>query len=133
MLDFTRLNRKYLQLCTFIAEYSRHCKPYLSTTIPYLICVQCYMLYIVLFQAGSLSPTLTLLFLLTTLELELFLLVLVEQCARVSKFNSFFEKMNKKFYLMVIFGGGGGGWLRSSSDELRGVFLLKVKKFVNEK
>ncbi|KAH9402696.1 hypothetical protein TYRP_015446 [Tyrophagus putrescentiae] len=127
MLDFTRLNRKYLQLCTFIAEYSRHCKPYLSTTLPYLICVQCYMLYIVLFQAGSLSATLTLLFLLTTLELELFLLVLVEQCARVSKFNSFFEKMNKKFYLMVIFGGGGGGWLRSSSDELRGVFLLKIE------
>ncbi len=129
MLEFTRLNRKYLQLCTFISEYSRHCKPYLSTTLPYLICVQCYMLYIVLFQAGSLSPTLTLLFLLTTLELELFLLVLVEQCARVAKFNSSFERLNKKFYLMVIFGSGGGaGYLRSSSDELRGVFLLKVRE-----
>ena len=123
--EFTRLNRKYLQLCTFIAEYSHHCKPLLSTTIPYLICVQCYMLYMVLFQAGSLSPTLTLLFLIVTLELELFLLVLVKQCARVSKLNSSFEQLNKRFYLMVIFSGGENKSEKTAQEKKR-LFLMKV-------
>ena len=125
MLEFTRLNRKYLQLCTFISEYSHHCKPLLSTTIPYLICVQCYMLYMVLFQAGSLSPTLTLLFLIVTLELELFLLVLVKQCARVSKLNSSFEQLNKRFYLMVICSGGENK-SEKTAQEKKGLFLMKV-------
>lgn len=127
-LNFTQkyfcLNRKYSQLCTFIHEYSEdRCLAFLSIIVPYFIIVQCYMLYIVLFQFKSLPLILTLIFLIITLEFELFLLFLIKQCARVAKLNGAFEKLNKQFYLLLVFGDNFYGY---KSDEKNGLFLLKV-------
>ena len=115
--SFLAQNGRWNQLCTALSAYSRLCQPLLSTIFPFIITIQCYLLYILLLlPLASIPPSFKYVCLLTITEFNLFLLVVTNQCARVVTFNRRFHKLNRKFYDSL-----------QQSNALHGIYLLKVK------
>ena len=98
---FMRLHANLLRLCKFNLEYFRYCKPLLSIILPYFIVVQCYMLYAIVF-VESLDYTLQQILIVCLIEMDLFLFIIVHQCAKVDKLNKAFEKCSRKFFTFLI-------------------------------
>lgn len=111
-------NARWNDLCATLSEYSRLCQPLLSTIFPFIITVQCYLLYVVLL-AATLPPLFKYVCIMTILEFNLFLLVVTNQCARVVTLNKRFGLLNRQFYIN----------LTENGNVLHNVYLLKVSCF----
>ena len=94
--QYCRINSDIIQLSLLIGEYSRYLKPYLSILYPYIIGVQCYLLYIILFDA-AVHQYFKYLFMNAVAGLELVLFGLTRQCAAVVRNNTALEFQNRVF------------------------------------
>lgn len=83
---YNHLNKRTIQICNEINEYSRYCQPILSTLIPFYISIQCYLLYIVA-VSRNISFEQRILFLFDIVEINLFLFFIIDHCAKVANFN----------------------------------------------
>lgn len=111
-------NARWNYLCATLVEYSRLCQPLLSTIFPFIIIVQCYLLYVVVLTE-ELPPLFKYACILTIWEFNLFLLVVTNQCARVVTLNKRFYQLNRQFYINIT----------KRSNVLYEQYLLKVSLF----
>ncbi|KAH9403472.1 hypothetical protein TYRP_015364 [Tyrophagus putrescentiae] len=115
--SFLAQNGRWNELCSALSAYSRLCQPLLSTIFPFIITIQCYLLYIILLlPSASIPPSFKYVCLLTITEFNLFLLVVTNQCARVVTFNRRFHKLNRKFYDSL-----------QQNNALHGIYVLKAE------
>src|SRR5699024_8091378 len=90
---YVRQNHRMVSLTRTIREYTRFCGPLLSAITPFYISVQCYMSYVVLF-VNTVPLGDKYFFMLVVLELNVFLFVIIDQCACVAKMNQRLEREN---------------------------------------
>lgn len=93
---YLRLQRTTVHICRTIRDYSHYCVFLLSALIPFYISVQCYLVYIVIFQDIPLHQKQF--FMIDVGEMNLCLFVLVRECAKVVSLNQAIEVQNRKFY-----------------------------------
>ena len=99
-MRFYQLNQIVVDIAKMTQEYARFCTPLLSILIPFYISMQCYLLYIVFF-VDSMPIIMKQLFSVTIAEMNLYLFVIIRQCAGVVTNNGRLEKQNRKFYLQI--------------------------------
>ena len=100
LVQFYHLNRTVVHIAKMTQEYARFCTPLLSIIIPFYISLQCYLLYIVLFAANT--PTIEKqLFSMVVAEVNLYMFVIIHQCAGVVTNNGRLIKQNRKFCFRI--------------------------------
>lgn len=86
-----RQNSTWTLICSAIAEHSRFCQPLLSVIFPFIVLVQCYLLYAATTNLEKVFQQTTFYFqwlcLLTTLEFNVLLLLLTSRCSAVQRYN----------------------------------------------
>lgn len=90
-----RQNSTWTLICSAIAEHSRFCQPLLSVIFPFIVLVQCYLLYAATTNLEKVFQQTTFYFqwlcLLTTLEFNVLLLLLTSRCSAVQRNNRQFS------------------------------------------
>ena len=100
LIQFNQLNQIVVNVAKMTQEYARFCTPLLSIIIPFYISLQCYLLYIVLFVANT-PTTEKQLFSLVVAEVNLYMFVIIHQCAGVVTNNGRLIKQNRKFCFRI--------------------------------
>ena len=95
------LNRQAIEISQHIEVCAQFWTQYLTIFFGTCVTEQTYLAYICFFVEG-LSFEKKYIFFYALVQMELFLFVVIEYCARVVKFNQTFEKQNRHFYLLCI-------------------------------
>lgn len=94
--NFQRANIEYSTICRHITAYASFCQPVLTITIPMYITVHCYLLFVVLQRDGTPLMKKTH-FLISVVELELFLFYIVFHAAKVVQCHGKMARENRKY------------------------------------
>lgn len=98
---YLKLNRTLTELSQTIKQYNRYCSPLISIIVPFYISVQCYLLFIV-FKVTHIPLIWKQLFLIDVSIINLFLLIIITQCAGVVKINQRLEFESRRFCMLVF-------------------------------
>ncbi len=96
---YTALNRKVIELCSTIQQYSTFWSPCLSVYFCGQITLQCYLIIISIF-ATALPFIQRALAMYTFCENSLCIFLLIDQCAKMVRLNGRLETANRRFYLL---------------------------------
>lgn len=95
---YYELNRELIATCHHIKAYSRFWVTFLTLMFPYLIFVQCYLLYLAVIAEG-IAFELTYIYKLGIAELMPLFFMLIRQCAKVVVNNNRILLENRRFYV----------------------------------
>lgn len=95
---YYKLNRELIATCKHIKAYARFWSTFLTLMFPYLIFVQCYLLYLAVIAEG-IAFELTYIYKLGIAELMPLFFLLIGQCAKVVSNNNRLMVENRRFFL----------------------------------
>ena len=98
---FLWLNDDLIVLYKVLDKYSFKCNIILSIIISFHVTLQGYLLHAALFLQASLSSQKRL-FLITVLQINLFLFVIIRQCALITKNHDPLDRINRQIYSNFI-------------------------------
>ena len=112
-----------------IKAYARFWSSFLTLMFPYLIFVQCYLLYLAVIAEG-IAFELTYIYKLGIAELMPLFFMLIGQCAKVVAINNRVLVENRRFFVaysqLTLRGGGGGDNHGRGYQQFRAQRLMKV-------
>ena len=121
------LNAELVEICLHIKAYARFWSSFLTLMFPYLIFVQCYLLYLAVIAEG-IAFELTYIYKLGIAELMPLFFMLIGQCAKVVAINNRVLVENRRFfvaYSQLTLRGGGNNHGRGY-QQFRAQRLMKV-------
>lgn len=97
--DYISVNKRLLCLCKDLREYARFWSTFLTLLFGAFILIQCYCAYVMLYESERIGLIWMAFFSLVIVGLVVNELALVDQCARVVKYNARLRQSNWKFGL----------------------------------
>ncbi|KAH9395913.1 hypothetical protein TYRP_020328 [Tyrophagus putrescentiae] len=125
------LNAELVEICLHIKAYARFWSSFLTLMFPYLIFVQCYLLYLAVIAEG-IAFELTYIYKLGIAELMPLFFMLIGQCAKVVAINNRVLVENRRFfvaYSQLTLRGGGGDNHGRGYQQFRAQRLMKAENF----